>query len=40
MTMERKLVTAAPFIEREIGLRVMRPTSFRGVLDSWANLYR
>ena len=26
--MERKLVTAALFIEREIGLRVMRPTTF------------
>jgi hypothetical protein len=39
MTMERRLPTAAAFIERETGLRVMRPTTYWGLLDRWANLY-
>jgi NADH dehydrogenase FAD-containing subunit len=28
MTMERKLPTAAQFIERETGVRIMRPTTY------------
>jgi hypothetical protein len=39
MTMERRLPTAAAFIEHETGLRVMRPTTYWGLLDRWANLY-
>jgi hypothetical protein len=30
MTMERRLPTAAAFIERQTGLRVMRPTTYWG----------
>jgi hypothetical protein len=40
MTMERRLPTAAAFIERETSLRVMRPTTYCGLLGRWANLYR
>jgi hypothetical protein len=39
MTMERRLPTAAEFIERATGLRVMRPSTYWGLLDRWANLY-
>jgi hypothetical protein len=39
LTMERRLPTAAAFIEHETGLRVMRPTTYWGLLDPWANLY-
>lgn len=39
MTMERRLPTRAEFIERETGLRVMRPTTYWSLLDPWANLY-
>jgi hypothetical protein len=39
LTMERRLPTAAAFIERETGLRVMRPTTYWGLLDRWADLY-
>jgi hypothetical protein len=39
MTMERKLPTAAAFIERETGLRVMRPTTHWDLLAPWAKLY-
>jgi hypothetical protein len=39
LTMERRLPTAAAFIEYETGLRVMRPTTYWGLLDPWANLY-
>jgi hypothetical protein len=39
MTMERRLPTAAAFIERETRLRIMRPTKYWGLLDPWANLY-
>lgn len=39
MTMERRLPTAAAFIERETGLRVMRPTTFWGLLSRFARLY-
>jgi hypothetical protein len=31
MTMERRLPTAAEFIERETGLRIMRPTTYWGL---------
>jgi hypothetical protein len=39
MTMERRVPTAAPFIERETGLRVLRPSTYWGLLDRWANIY-
>jgi hypothetical protein len=39
MTMERRLPTAAPFIERTTDLRVMRPTAYWGLLDRLAKLY-
>lgn len=39
MTMERRLPSAAEFIERETGLRVLRPTTYWALLDRWANLY-
>jgi hypothetical protein len=39
LTMERKLPTAATFIERETGLRVMRPTTYWGLLSRFARLY-
>ena len=39
MTMERRLPTAAVFIERETGLRVMRPTTYWGPLSRFAGLY-
>lgn len=39
LTMERRLLTAAAFIEHEAALRVMRPTTYWGLLDLWANLY-
>ena len=39
MTMERRLPTAAAFIERETELRVMRPTTYWGLLGRWARLY-
>ena len=39
LTMERRLPTAAAFIEHETALRVMRPTTYWGLLDPWANLY-
>jgi hypothetical protein len=39
MTIERRLPTAAPLIERETGRRVMRPTTYWGLLDRWANLH-
>jgi hypothetical protein len=39
LTMERRLPTAAEFIERETGLRVMRPKTYSALLDRWANLY-
>jgi hypothetical protein len=40
MTMKRRLRTAAAFIERETGLRVMRPTRYWSVLSSFTALYR
>jgi hypothetical protein len=39
MTMERRLPTAAAFIERQTGLRVMRPTTYRDLLSRFARLY-
>jgi hypothetical protein len=39
LTMEKKLHKNAEFIEREIGLRVMRPTMYWALLDPWAALY-
>jgi hypothetical protein len=39
MTMERRLPTAARFVERMTGLRVMRPTTYWRLLDPWAALY-
>ncbi len=39
MTMERRLPTGAAFIERETGLRVMRPTTYLDLLSRFARLY-
>jgi hypothetical protein len=39
MTMERRLPTAAAFIERQTGLRVMRPTTYCELLSRFARLY-
>jgi hypothetical protein len=39
MTMERRLPTAAEFIQRTTRLRVMRPTTYWDLLDPWAALY-
>ena len=39
MTMERRLPTAAAFIERQTGLRVMRPTTYWDLLSRFAQLY-
>jgi hypothetical protein len=39
MTMERRLPTAAAFIERQTGLRVIRPTTYRNLLSHFARLY-
>jgi len=39
MTMERRLPTAAAFIERETGLRVMRPTRYWNLRSRFAALY-
>jgi hypothetical protein len=39
ITMERRLPTASAFIERETCLRVMRPTTYWGLLSRLARLY-
>jgi hypothetical protein len=39
MTIERRLPTAAAFIERQTGLRVMRPTTYCALLSRFARLY-
>jgi hypothetical protein len=39
MTMERRLPSAAKFIQRTTRLRVMRPTTYWHLLDPWAALY-
>jgi hypothetical protein len=39
MTMERRMPNTAPFIERETGLRVMRPLAYWDLLKRFARLY-
>jgi hypothetical protein len=39
MTLVRRLPTAAAFIKRETGLRVMRPTTYWNLLSRFARLY-
>ena len=39
MEKERKLPAAADHVERNTGLRIMRPTTYWGLLDPWAKLY-
>ena len=39
MTMERRLPTEAAFIERQTGLRIMRPTTYWDLLSRLARLY-
>jgi hypothetical protein len=39
LTMEQKLPKNAEFIERETGLRVMRPSTYWSLLGRWARLY-
>jgi hypothetical protein len=39
MTMERRLPTAAAFIERQTGLQVMQPTTYWDLLSGFARLY-
>jgi hypothetical protein len=39
MTMERRMPTAAPFIERETSLRVIRPMAYWDLLRRFARLY-
>jgi len=40
LTMERRLFSQAPVIERKTGIRVLRPTTYRDLLAPWAALYR
>lgn len=40
MTMERRLPTAAAFIEQRTGLRILRPSAYWRLLHRWAALYR
>jgi len=40
MTMERRLPTAAAFVEKTTGLRILRPTVYWALLQPFANLYR
>ena len=39
LTMERRLPTAASYVERRIGLRIMRPSTYWELLRPWAALY-
>ena len=39
LTMERRLPTQAPFIERATGLRVVRSTIYWSLFVLWAALY-
>ncbi len=39
LTMERRLATQAPVIERKLGIRLMNPTSLWDLLAPWASLY-
>jgi len=40
LTMEKNLPDAAEHVERKTGLRIMRPTTYWGLLGRWAKLYR
>ena len=40
LTMERRLFSQAPVIERKTAIRVLRPTTYRDLLAPWAALYR
>lgn len=40
LTMERRLFSQAPVVERKTGIRVLRPTTYRDLLAPWAALYR
>jgi len=40
MTIERRLPTAAAFVEKTTGLRILRPTVYWALLQPFANLYR
>jgi hypothetical protein len=39
LTTEHNLPDAAGHVERETGLRIMRPPEYWGVLERWAKLY-
>jgi hypothetical protein len=39
LTMERRLPSAAEFVERQTGLRIMRPSTYWRLLAPWARLY-
>lgn len=39
LTIERRLFTQAPVIQRYTGLRVLRPTTYRDLLAPWVALY-
>lgn len=39
LTMERRLFTQAAVVQRKTGIRVLRPTTFWGLLAPWARLY-
>jgi hypothetical protein len=39
LTMERRLFTQAPVIERNTGLQVLRPTTYRALLAPWVALF-
>lgn len=40
LTMERRLVTAASFVERRTHLRIMRPSEYWRLIHPWAALFR
>ncbi len=40
ITMERRLATAATFVERHTDLKILRPTEYWELLRPWAALYR
>jgi hypothetical protein len=40
LTMEKRLVKNAEHIERELGIKVLRPPEYWGLLRPWAALYR
>jgi len=39
LTMEKDRPGAAEHVERKRGLRIMRPTTYWGLLGRWAKLY-